>query len=219
MALRLSNSIFIHIPRTGGHWLEAVLKEIGCLKQSLLGDFESTMPYRQLPKEWQELTPFTFIRHPLDWVKSRWSHALRTKAQEEWRMYGIHWDFNQLVRPTFQETIEVILEERPGITSETLQVMTEGVNHLLLTEELHVNDDLSKLLEELEGIPESLIYAAIHSVDKLDTTATLPEYVNEMKLTGWIEEKFLESEKVGVDLYYKIRNRNNVTLPLPHGET
>ncbi len=77
MSARLlpSNALFLHIPKTGGSWVEQALREIGVqieqpatipgvtFRHSLLSMFQERYPY-----------VFTFVRHPLGWYESWWKY-------------------------------------------------------------------------------------------------------------------------------------------------
>jgi len=77
MSARLlpSNALFLHIPKTGGSWVEQALREIGVqieqpatihgvtYRHSLLSMFQEQYPY-----------VFTFVRHPLSWYESWWKY-------------------------------------------------------------------------------------------------------------------------------------------------
>lgn len=136
MSLRLTQSVFVHVPRTGGLWFGEVVRQLGLLKQQLKGDVDSHFSYTELSRIGWGGPSFGFIRHPLDWVKSRWSHAIEIKAKEDGRHFHIHRDFDQCVRPTFDQTLRAILATQPGIVNNTFEAMLGGVSEIYRTEDL-----------------------------------------------------------------------------------
>jgi hypothetical protein len=199
MSIRLPNSCFVHIPRTGGLWLGRVIEELGIKHQTLKGDIDSHFRFNQLPDNWRELHSFSFVRHPFDWVRSRWSHALDIQAYDNYRHYGVHREFDECVRPTLRETIEVILKDNPGIVSYTYSEMTRGVRTLLRTE--NIRNELYTFLTDVEVLPDNA-EEIIQSVEPFNGTSTLSQYCGD---AGYIPEKlkkqFLESEREALTMW------------------
>jgi len=64
MSLIFKNSIFNHIPKTGGSYIEVAIKNSGIKYQKLGHTHQSIYSPNKLV--------FCFIRNPLDWYVSRW---------------------------------------------------------------------------------------------------------------------------------------------------
>lgn len=185
MSLRLPNSCFIHVPRTGGLWLGELLHQNQVKVQVLKGDIDSHFTYSQLPDRWRNLTSFSFIRQPYDWAFSRWSHAIKHHTVQDWRHEGIHREFDELVGNSFQKTVRNILRKSPGLVTRTFNEMQDGVDYLIRTEDLP-NEAIS-LIECLEGVKLETIPEAFNGT----TEAFLPYKT----LPTSLFEDFMSSEK------------------------
>ena len=77
MDVILNNSVFFHVQKTGGNWVNDCL-----IKCNLRKDFTSVEEWEakrrpinhsnEFPKECKNFFKFTFIRNPIDWYISRW---------------------------------------------------------------------------------------------------------------------------------------------------
>lgn len=201
MTLKMPNSVFIHIPRTGGLWLkDRVLPALGIEHQILTGDYDSHLAKNQLPKEWRGDPIFTFIRHPLSWVRSRWSHMMQHDLAGKNRHYGIHRQFDNLVDPSFEKTIRNILNKYNGLVSETYRIMLYGVHHVFQTEQ--IVEALEWVLVNLEGL----------SVETAQITVSLPRYNSTsedwsalMRLPKQLEAEFLDSEHRAITMWESVK--------------
>ncbi len=66
MALALKKSVFLHVQKTGGHWVN------DCLVKCNLIENPTIDHYNRIPKGCKNFFKFTFIRNPIDWYVSRW---------------------------------------------------------------------------------------------------------------------------------------------------
>jgi hypothetical protein len=66
MALALKNSVFLHVQKTGGHWVNNCLAKCNLTKETTIDHSN------RIPKECKNFFKFTFIRNPIDWYISRW---------------------------------------------------------------------------------------------------------------------------------------------------
>jgi len=90
MAIELSNSVFIHVPKTGGRWVKQMLlqyvngaKPIG----DAVYDSHNTPP--TIGKQ-----PFAFLRHPMTFVHSLFHHRSRKKSNTR----GHQWNWQENLR-------------------------------------------------------------------------------------------------------------------------
>jgi len=96
MALVMPHSIFIHIPNTGGSWVRTAVRAAGirCREVGPPGAGRNQVLHcgiKDVPKHlrWPRLT-FFCIRHPVSWLKSRWSYAIqRGKLKVKTKRTGI----------------------------------------------------------------------------------------------------------------------------------
>lgn len=134
MALVTDKLIFVHVPKTGGSTVRAVLTAL-CPEARESGHVEGAE--HQPEKHWglpqvaaahPELLhgrlPFAFVRHPVSWLKSRWAWAMHTgfgpKMATE-AAAAAHW-LASCWSEDFTRFVDMYLERRPG--EYTRQVMT-----------------------------------------------------------------------------------------------
>lgn len=208
MTVRLDNSVFIHIPRTGGMWLREVLRKLGLDRQIFHGDLDSHLAYSQLPEEWYgKLTPFSFIRHPLKWVKSRWTHAMEINAHGHGRHFGIHRRFDNCVRLSFKETLECIVKNEPGLVTRTFNFMASGVPKENLACTVDLPDAAFDLLHRLEGLPDDQL-EAVRQVEKTNSTSQHECWLQELEdVPADLVNEFLETEIGAVELWQSRRKQ------------
>lgn len=74
MAWHLSNSVFHHVPKTGGHWVVAALR---AAKIPVIGD--DLLHSRTVLSTHKDFPSICFVRNPVDWYVSRWSCPIHRK--------------------------------------------------------------------------------------------------------------------------------------------
>lgn len=122
MAVVMPNSIFVHIPRCRGQWLRKVLgnmyPEKGKRKEHREGRKAVHESIKDVPDDVKKnRMSFGFVRHPLDWVKSRWSHKHRFGVSKH-ALCPLHVAYNDChVASSLEETIQNITILHPGLVS------------------------------------------------------------------------------------------------------
>lgn len=81
MSYYLPNSVFLHIPKTGGSWVKRVIQN---LKLDIKREDEGWHSVQLLPGKFT----FAFVRHPLTWYQSIWAYCWKEK----------HWHYGQHVK-------------------------------------------------------------------------------------------------------------------------
>lgn len=82
-SLELKNSIFLHLPRTGGSWVNHCLQNISHKIDPKNKIRLGHVPYYKLSKDQRKKFCFSFIRHPFDWYASCYNFSnniSKTKA-------------------------------------------------------------------------------------------------------------------------------------------
>lgn len=75
--------VFVHIPRTGGSFIQTVIGEhLPVLDRS---DYTHA-PYAELPERWRGLPAFCVIRNPWDWYVSWFHHSIKTPEKRSRRL-------------------------------------------------------------------------------------------------------------------------------------
>lgn len=187
-----SNSVFIHVPRTGGLWFNDLLGKLDVRHQTLKGDYDSHLQFRSLPLEWSTATGFSFIRHPYTWLKSRWSHSRLINSKRDERHFGIHRQFDELTCDSFEETIKRITSKRPGLVGTTFQLMQSGCFILRRTEEIRFA--ASEFLQLFGGI--SISPEELKKFERTNSSSSLKEFHKQFKAVPQsLIQEFLESEE------------------------
>jgi hypothetical protein len=108
--LLLDGAIFLHVPKTGGTWVEHALVAAGvpCSQYDVDGDRHADLSY--LPR--QDVSTFAFVRHPLTLHQSYWRFKM-----------GAGWDarnpFDLDVQTDhFERFVENTLRRHPGWVSQ-----------------------------------------------------------------------------------------------------
>lgn len=190
MTLLLNNSVFVHVPRTGGMWLRGVVSELGLIVMETTSDRWNHCSHSELPAALQSMPSFSFVRHPVTWITSRWRHSHKINSKAEYRFHGVHRVFDELVRPSLQDTIRRILKYRPGLVGHTFKEMTTGVTVLGRTREIPAVG--ISILNQLEGVQVTTDHFGI-------VNGTEPLH-NEGVDSGLLQD-FLASESVAMEIW------------------
>lgn len=171
MALVTTHSLFIHVPKTGGSSVRAMLLAAGLAPRES-GSFEVEDHYglpelrAAHPGIDAGLLTFGFVRHPVAWLQSRWAWAVVTgfaekigrepAAAQHW-MAGCWSD-------RFEEFAARYLERYPGICSQTafrmLGLWTERPVQRIGRAENLVGD-LTSILDDAGEIFDAAEFAAV----------------------------------------------------------
>lgn len=167
MGMILTKSVFIHIPRTGGTWVRCILKNAG-LRNGETGrgeDYGVKTIHHSIGEaaDWipEGYKTFSFIRHPVTYLKSRWARKSWPPMQEILGQEAM----NELI--TFQQFAEYYLLYCPGSITELYKKMT-GWRMDGTKDDIHVDFigklenqpfDLINILDKCrEDVPISLIH-------------------------------------------------------------
>lgn len=144
MALILKGgAVFLHVPKTGGNWVTAALRDAGLVSGSL-GHKHATMDRLLAPMNHHKsslrahfrisrikraLTPkpfmFCFVRHPLTWYESWFKYM--SQPSRNWRSWGdendlFDWHPNAVLNDCgsddFNQFVRNVIAKRPGYVTE-----------------------------------------------------------------------------------------------------
>jgi hypothetical protein len=151
MALTVNNSIFIHLPKTGGTFLRNVLLKFSSdAVTDMSQGFHRHLDSHDLTK--YDFT-FSIVRHPITWYESVWKHINMVKTS------GIGWggkihplsNIEKYHHADFNTFIKNVLENEPGFYSNALKDYIgsnyDSVDFVAKTETLY--EDSCYILDKL----------------------------------------------------------------------
>ncbi|MGB0241493.1 MAG: hypothetical protein ACPGIH_11740 [Verrucomicrobiales bacterium] len=177
LLLKGTKGIFLHVPKTGGSWVNSVLednnlieKRLGVHKHidivrlqyynrlnfpNLHSSFKSKSAkvFRLVP---EDHFIFFFVRHPLTWYESWWKYM--SQESMNWKRYGDSmnpwaWhpvsDLNDVRKDDFHTFIESVIEIAPGFVSK-LYSLYQHPSVSFVGKQETLTEDLISVLEQLE---------------------------------------------------------------------
>lgn len=153
MAFLLPNSLFIHIPKTGGQWVASALERAGVPLQQI-------GPVHASPDEIRDAVKgrsivFAAVRHPLSWYPSMWAHRMdeRWEPIDDLEWFTPTWvefwaEFTASCRAeTFSDFVRKCVSNYPeGFVSALYDAYTRGCTRIARYE--HLAEDLLEILAE-----------------------------------------------------------------------
>lgn len=146
MGLYLPNSVYIHIPKTGGTTVRKLVESMDLSRgetghQAMLPVERQHSPFEWMRGEVGDRQAFATVRPTLDWYRSQWMHKTRTGHGS-----GIISDEN--FRPDFGDWVTHVTKDHSGHYGWFLTHMLRG-SHALLVRTDNLFDDLKDALERL----------------------------------------------------------------------
>lgn len=84
--LLLKNSIFIHIPKTGGTAIQAMLHRLHIVEHRYTEPPSGHLFLHQMPQD-KETFYFAFVRHPYTWWPSYWNHGGMSREETDFNKW------------------------------------------------------------------------------------------------------------------------------------
>lgn len=208
MALMLPNSVFFHVPKTGGNWVRSALRAGGisvneCIALPALlvltGQVQasSQLTYQYVLNRMQHATytevetqgkfTFAFVRHPVSFYMSYWSY----KTQKGWNMND---PFEaSLATATCTEFAERSLNRYPGwYTGMCKRYYGDDFSALdFVGKQEQLADDLVRALH-MAG--ERFDETALRAVAPVNSTVLHPEWKKRSSLSETLMSHILEAE-------------------------
>lgn len=192
MAVRLPNSIYIHLMKTGGWSVRDALNRmnLNCGEIGRGHDPASLLP---LPAKHKPFT-FVFIRHPLSWYRSYWAYRMQAAWRVHpsqpitgWQTFGAVLD-HECRADDFETWMQNVLAYVPeGFLSRIYRIYTEGVDFVGKVESFQ--DDFCRALS-LAG--ESFSPELIQSLPRRNVTNT--KFTESALLSKALAKKVLATE-------------------------
>ena len=194
MALTVNNSIFIHLPKTGGTFLRNVLLKFSSdAVTDVSQGFHRYLDTHDLSK--YDFS-FSIVRHPIAWYESVWKHINIVKTK------GIGWGGNthtlseieKYYSKNFNIFIKNVIDNEPGFYSNALKDYIgpnyDSVDFVARTENLY--EDSCYILDKL-GIS--------YDIDILNATHTFARN-EEIIWDSLNKELILQAESKIIDKFY-----------------
>ena len=166
MTLLLPNSVFLHIPKTGGTWVRQALEDADLSIATILSrdrgeSYNNTIDSWHNVPTWdiryqERPNRFCFVRHPADWYRSYWAFRMWRK---NWNIVENDFDF-LCSAGTFEEFIEKVLHNYSGYLTQMYAYFTDHCTFIGKSENLPSN-----LLIALDLFEEKWSQARIDAVD------------------------------------------------------
>lgn len=139
-----SNTLFVHVPKTGGHWVEYAIDRLG-LAHAAPQLIQPACPRHGLPHHFAAADfRFCTVRNPIDWAKSYWRYHAGSPPLPF--ADGVEYPFSvfgSVAPETFREWIEFLIA-RPGIIGEFFDSYVRECDSVMRCESL--DRDLADVL-------------------------------------------------------------------------
>jgi len=197
MAVRLPNSIFIHLMKTGG-WTVISALDHAKLHRGTIGRDHDPACLLPLPTHPRPFV-FVFVRHPLTWYRSYWAYRMQAAWQVHpeqpitgWQTFGSVLD-HECRSDDFETWVRNVLAYVPeGFLSRIYRIYTDGVDFVGRVESLE--KDLCRALA-LAG--EKFSPAAVRSAPRENVTGR--SFVAAARIPNTLAAKVLKAEAYVVD--------------------
>jgi hypothetical protein len=197
MALLLENSVFLHIPKTGGMTVRKLIKENGWTTREL-GHIHSDLTSGKgglgallTRKEYRRLPCFAFVRHPRTWYRSRWAF----RVIQGWK--PSHPLDAACASNDFRKFIKNVIQFKPGwLTSEYKAYVKHKKIKVIVGKQESLYADL---IETLKACGEPTLKLSDHRENessfpgyRLDEIAVWDEddYKKICDLEAWVFEEY-----------------------------
>ncbi len=153
IVLKETRALFVHIPKTGGTWVEAVFNKLGIANQRAPHSPAASVRHAtldQLPGDYD--FRFAFVRHPVAWYESWWKFqagAWRRFEQGRWHPQRV---LENCADDDFSQFVMNCLEHQPAYVSRMYEWFlgppgNDRFDFVGRTESLR--DDLTHVLRQL----------------------------------------------------------------------
>ena len=185
LILQNSQSVFLHIPKTGGSWVWSVIDKLGISTRyegRQHDNLEDSEQYRN------GLSVFAVVRNPVSWFRSYWVHRIR----ESWTGGGIvkQDDLDDCRCHDINGFVRLATDRHPGFLTEFYNRYIDDSVCVLKTESLRENLENHRI-----EIGERFDTSILHSSPRENCGASLDHYKNRTQLTQRSIRKIQHTER------------------------
>lgn len=193
MAIATSRCLFLHIPKTAGTFVRAVLESLD--KVEIVGD--DVHAHFPTIKDPLERPIFCFVRHPVSWYLSRFAFRL----QYGW--VGIHPLDSKCASNDFDTFIDNVCEAYPQgwLTKEYSMFIDKSPRIPLIGRVENLTDDLYAILRQFKYRVSRKKMTKLGLVNNSNFGKLRPRDV--IKISKETERKIIELERRVIDRYYE----------------
>lgn len=196
MSILLPNSIFIHIPKTGGSWVTEALTNCGLMTGEEIN-------YTSLKHEPAENVQhyhkpcFTFIRNPLTWYQSRWSSPYH---RSRYFRNDTYHELDAITRKqlyNFQAWLTYVFKTTPtrkSIVGRFYTAQYQNTKNIIFGRYENLTEDLIRILKSLG---ESFDEKCIRNLSSVNERVTNNRYYTKNLLFEAIEREQVTMNKFG----------------------
>jgi hypothetical protein len=214
MAIRTDRSVFYHIPKTGGMWVEEAMRASGL----------ACTPCREISRHpWclvgRHATPdgvaaadrtgfsFTFVRHPLGWYRSFWAYRVMLanfSPADDGAVFppDLCWVESGDRATMFEQFVQRCLDMHPEGWVTSLYQCYLGLDYVGRQEHL-----VDELVEALRRAGETFDEAALRATPRRNRAATMPRFQDQLALSAETVERVLDCERWVIERYYDHRRK------------
>lgn len=200
MTLLLPNSVFIHIPKTGGTWVRQALEDADLSIATILSR-DRKESYNNTIDSWHNVPTwdiryqerpnrFCFVRHPAEWYRSYWAFRMWKK---NWNVVENDFDF-WCAAGNFEEFIEKVLHHYSGYLTQMHAYFADHCTFVGKSENLPT--DLLTVLDLFEEKYDPRDIALLHPIKVTPIKYKMAAIYAEGQL-----ERILEAESGALERY------------------
>jgi hypothetical protein len=206
MAIRTGRSVFYHIPKTGGMWVEAAMRGAGLACEPCTE--ARGHPWRLIGRH---ATPdgvaggagfsFAFVRHPLGWYRSFWAYRVMLRNFSTDDGEGV-FPPDACWAEAFDDFVLQCVEAHPSGWISALYrcyLGDEGDRLDYVGRQEHLADDLVRALR-LAG--EDFDEVGLRATPRRNRAASMPRFADQLELDRHTVQRVLNCERWVMARYY-----------------
>jgi hypothetical protein len=216
MPVPLSQSLFFHIPKTGGGWVRHALlqeglsqAEVRCMTH-VLENVQPKYPccihtptYYVTEAIFNSVFTFTFIRHPLSWYKSRYAFGIKRMQSQKNAI-----DLEYLEGGFESFVSKIINKHKDGYVSKLYRLYCDTLNVFdFIGRQENLTEDLITALT-LAG--EEFCAENIRATARVNASYFDSNLKDECQISSDLEKRLMKNEKYAFELYDSVEAQRSL---------